>query len=213
MKIHFVDPPDPQVSFFLGGNFEESSLKEADFIFHHNLVRAKSKKILKELSEKNSQSGKMTIVLLIDDFEFPYKDYSNLLLLRFSARKSKLGENEIVVPYLFECKDQPFAPCQISSGISIGFCGKVEFRKKIISVFEKEPGIQTDFIKRKSFWGGKPHSASVVEDFYGNMKRNPFNLTTRGAGNFYNEVLSSTGSWKNSSTRGYRCSISLGGPY
>jgi len=168
-------------------DYELSGIAEADFIVYPILVRNEMDVpgTLAKISRQFSSSGKKVIVFTLSDYARKYPFYSNLILLRHSARADRLASNERVMPYLWECKDEPFVPASAGELPGIGFCGKVSRqRRKLVSAFENSALIKCDFIKRDSFWGGKPHDPGVVSDFWSNMQENPFALAPRGNGNF-----------------------------
>ena len=165
--------------------FQTSNIPEADFIVYPYLVRVKTIPTIKKISKKFKSINKKIIVFILTDYEGSYPFHENLILLRTSARSGNLAINELIMPYLWECKDEPFVPALSPDTPSIGFCGLVsEHRKNLVCALENSPLIRCDFIKRHAFWGGKPHDTNLKSDFWNNLQQNQFALAPRGGGNF-----------------------------
>ena len=179
---------------FTNSWFYETNLEQCDFIFYHEMLTqfpsrilsqpAQMARKLKSISARFKDAGKKIIVVVLNDYENEYPLLDNLILLRMSMRASKKRENEFSVPYLFECKTKPFAPSEPVAKPTVGYCGWIKKRRKILNSFEMSEGINTCFITRKHFWGGDPQNQDLIKEFYENLRSNQFNISQRGAGNF-----------------------------
>lgn len=187
LKIHLPGPLHPYLQILTAGFYQEADALDCDFIFHNEFLQAASDVpgTLKDISRRHHASGKKVIVFLLDDYEGRYRFHDNIILLRTSARKSKLRPNEIVAPYLFELPATPFAPYPDGGEKPrVAYCGQTHKREKILGGFSKDPRIDCDFIIRDKFWGGSPHDQNLIRDFYENIRNSPFNISQRGSGNF-----------------------------
>lgn len=186
LRLHHDGDLDPRLRSLTNGDYRRAPVAECDLILH-NAVLAGSDRVkrrLKELSARYRGTGKRAMVFLLEDFEGRYPDHDNLILLRTSARKSRLRHNEIVVPYLFENRPTPLAPCPPGARPRIAFCGWHRGRRSILRSFRRASDIDCEFIVRDRFWGGRPNDPNLVDVFYENMSRAPFNVAQRGNGNF-----------------------------
>jgi hypothetical protein len=192
-KLYIAEGSDAPIEFILNAaDYHSSSISEADYIVYPCLVRDqkkslhKTKTLLSNISRQYVIYNKKVIVFILGDYEGKYPFYQNLCLIRTSVQATKMATNECVMPYLWGCKDEPFAPAPSSDLPGIGFCGQVlrQFRGKLVSEFEDSSRIRCDFIKRDAFWGGKPHDPGLMSDFWNNLMQNPFALAPRGGGNY-----------------------------
>ena len=188
LKLHVPASPDPNIGLLLKNCVHQAvNISEADFIIHPILLREEMKipKTIAGISRQHLACKKKVIPFILSDYEGKYAFHENLVLLRTSVLADKLAANERVLPYLWECSDEAFAPAPAADLPSIGFCGLIsKARKKLVSAFEGTGAIHCNFIKRNSFWGGKPHDAGLKKDFWHNLRENQFALAPRGAGNF-----------------------------
>ena len=185
-KIYVPEGSDPPIELLLKNmDFQTSNISEANFIIYPYLVRGKTVAKINKISKQFKSFNKKVIVFILDDYEGRYSFHKNLFLLRTSAQSGKLAINELIMPYLWECKDEPFVPALSTDIPSIGFCGLVtKYRQNLVFALENSPFINCHFIKRDSFWGGKPHDTNVKSDFWNNLQENQFALAPRGGGNF-----------------------------
>ena len=124
-------------------------------------------------------------MFIVNDFEYKYRYYSNLILVRTSLRASLKKENESVLPYIWECSEIAFSPLTTSDRPMVGFCGLPnKHRKKNLALFKQSSQVQDNFILRKKFWGGAPHNPKIIDDFISNIKNSHYVLCDRGKGNF-----------------------------
>lgn len=109
------------------------------------------------------------------------------IVLHTGIIKSKKLHNHFSFPFLFEPINVKFEPIQ-NVKPSISFCGfyfsHIERKKDIDFFISNKAKISTNFILLNQFWGGKPHDPDLVKNFSTNMQQSPFNLCTRGNGNF-----------------------------
>lgn len=160
--------------------------RKPGYALHPNILWANpdTPSILKQISE-TATTQKKTLVLIVDDYEYKYKRYKNLVLFRTSLRSSRRRNNEYVLPYVWECSEKAFSTSQPSSNPVVGFCGLVnKHRRKIIKTFQESNKIETNFIIRDKFWGGDPHNPSLINEYEQNIKNSQFVLCNRGNGNF-----------------------------
>lgn len=163
---------------------------ESDFCLYTDSIHAPGNEILlNELLRTISKEyrGKKIIVFVLSDYSDDVEYYGNLIIVRSALYKSKIRYNEMILPALWSCKlpfETPFDPIN-SDKISVGFCGLIStYREKLISLLEINEQIECDFIKRNSFWGGKPLDEIIIADFYENIKNNQVTVCQRGYGNF-----------------------------
>ena len=148
--------------------------------------------LLYKLSVEYS-SNKKIILFVVDDYQYPLGIYDNQIVVRTSICKSLKCYNELVLPYIFEPIEK-FAPFNRIKKPVVSFCGlNSEHRQSTIKEFESSDNIQTNFILRDKFWGGKPHDPLVIDEFRENIKNSYYVICNRGAGNFsmrFYQVLS-----------------------
>jgi hypothetical protein len=191
-KIYVAEGSDPPIELLLNKTgCHLSTISEADCIVYPYLIRDQNTDIRERISQISRQYisyDKKVIIFILSDYDGRYPFYKNLVLFRTSAKANKLAINEYIMPYLWECKHEPFTPVLSDDPAlpSIGFCGQVhkKYRKKLISTFENSSLVNCRFVKRNAFWGGKPQDAGLMTDFWNNMLQNQFALAPRGGGNF-----------------------------
>ena len=167
-------------------SYQYASLATCDVIIHHEVSHkpVATFSLIKELKAKYPAKKKI-IIFIIHDFEYKYPKFSNIILIRTSLRASQIASNEIVMPYIWECMDEPFPVSESSIKPKVGFCGLLsKHRKKLVQVFSASPQVDCDFILRKKFWGGAPNNTDIIKDFHDNLKDNQYVLSNRGAGNY-----------------------------
>ncbi len=144
-----------------------------------------SEKILRKRHSDNQK--KLEIFLILNDYEEEVKSFPNQILLRASARKSILKENEFVFPWMHWCKTEPSKPLAKGEKPRVGFCGSLRHKRIIYKKkFEHCRNLECDFILRDKFWGfaneNKPEH--IVQDYIKNIEDNHFNIGHRGRGNY-----------------------------
>lgn len=179
---------DPLRELTEAGYYKKTSLSACDFVLFPRVIFSDNENnfsgLLAEISEKYLVSTKWVLLFVIADYEKKYPFYPNLILFRTSLRSSLRRANEHPLPYVWENYNTPFDPIETVKP-KVGFCGLAsKSRRKLLRVFEKENRIETNFIIRDKFWGGKAHDASLKKDFDEIMQFNPFILCQRGKGNF-----------------------------
>jgi hypothetical protein len=124
-------------------------------------------------------------LFLITDYCVPHNVPNNMRLYRTSILKSYMSPNEYILPYLWEHIPIAFTPLRRTTKPIVAFCGLVSpYRIKTLQLFESDDRIETDYIFRDLFWGGKPQDPQIIDDFRENMKEAHFNICNRGKGNF-----------------------------
>lgn len=197
IKIYHAEPLDGTLFFVAqSSTYQSASLEDCELVLYHDLYKDAKQvgKFLKQTSEKYKPLGKKVLIFIMLDDESDYGHFDNLILLRVSARASKLRDHEIILPYLWEGREEPYPLSPKSELPVIGFCGLLsKHRKKLVNVFLKSKQVSSDFLVRKKFWGGKPHDKSLINEFFDNIENTQFTLSNRGAGNFsmrFYQVLS-----------------------
>lgn len=197
IKIYHAEPLDGTLFFIAQSNvYQPASLEDCDLILYHDLYKDVKQvgKFLKQTSAKYKPLGKKVLIFIMLDDESDYGHFDNLILLRVSARASKLRNHEIILPYLWEGRDVPYPLSAKSELPVVGFCGLLsKHRKKLVNAFLKSRQVTSDFLVREKFWGGKPHDKSLINEFFDNIENTQFTLSNRGAGNFsmrFYQVLS-----------------------
>jgi hypothetical protein len=159
---------------------------EADILVYANLLRneASIEQALAGIAREYGHFRAKILVFYLADFEGRIGNHPNIILARTSARRSAMGRQEILLPYLWECYDRPFEIVDFPQA-QVGFCGLFSKRReKMISVFEHAAGVSCSFVKRDRFWGGKPHDPALRKEFDDNIRGSQFVLCQRGTGNF-----------------------------
>lgn len=197
IKIYHAEPLHGTLFFIAqSSTYQPASLEDCELVLYHDLYKDARQvgKFLRQISEKYKPSGKRVLIFIMLDDESDYGHFDNLILLRVSARASKLRSHEIMLPYLWEGKEEPYPLSPKSQLPVVGFCGLLsKHRKKLVNLFLKNKQITSDFLVREKFWGGKPHDQSLINEFFDNIEHTQFTLSNRGAGNFsmrFYQVLS-----------------------
>ena len=197
IKIYHAEPLDGTLFFIAQSSaYQPASLEDCELVLYHDLYKdAKQiRKFLKQIAAQYKPLGKKVLIFIMLDDESDYGHFDNLILLRVSARASKLRHNEIILPYLWEGREVPYPLSPKSELPVVGFCGLLsKHRKKLVNAFLKSKQVASDFLVREKFWGGKPHDQSLINEFFDNIENTQFTLSNRGAGNFsmrFYQVLS-----------------------
>ena len=139
---------------------------------------------LSKISEKYAATNKFVIIFILSDFEKKYTFHRNLIIVRTSLKQSLKRENELTMPYIWDCLTSPFSPIKSALPV-VGFCGLLsKHREKIIAAFNDSTRVKTDFIIRDKFWGGEPHNEKLINEYNDNLQKCPFIISQRGTGNF-----------------------------
>lgn len=177
---------------------KETSLSQCDFVISSSFkFGVVNKKEIQKSLEKYHDFQKNVIVFLCSDYSGRLSVPKNVLLFRTSIYKSIKQNNEFLLPYIWESFDEPFKELPKTIKPIIGFCGNVKnnsgYRQSCINRLEAEPKIETNFIGRDGFWGGKPNDKEFSLEFKKNILDSHFTLSNRGKGNFsirFYQVLS-----------------------
>jgi len=184
----FIEP-DSTVSQFISKymDYEPASLRDCDFILTSRLKwgTADEHTIQAALSEPPSYS-KTTLFFLVSDSSHEFQIPPNILLFRTSLYRSKKHPNERLLPYIWEGAPAAFEPLRTTTGKpTVGFCGMLSGdRASLIRKLQAVDRIQTSFIIREKFWGGKPHDPQFIREFNDNIRNTHFTVCSPGAGNF-----------------------------
>ncbi|MBE7178344.1 MAG: exostosin family protein [Mucilaginibacter polytrichastri] len=188
IKVYHEKPLQKELAFVSKSKvYVRSDLTDCDVIVHYALVRKprETLDVIAELRGVCHAHKKKAIVFVLSDFEGSYPLCEHIILVRTSARKSLLRRNELILPYLWEGRDEEFMPNADSFLPKVGFCGLVSrHRRKLIEVFRNSSEVRCDLILREKFWGGDPNNSGIVDQFFQNIHDNQYILSNRGAGNF-----------------------------
>src|ERR1017187_6135060 len=125
-KLHVADGSDPNIELLLKNcHYQASDISDADFIIYPLLVRNEMdvRGTISRVSKQYRSQNKKVIMFVLSDYEGTYPFHENLHLLRTSALTDKLAANEQILPYLWECQHEPFAPAPPTPLPNISFCG------------------------------------------------------------------------------------------
>lgn len=155
-----------------------------------------TKEIQKAIDSYKNEK-KIVVIFMISDNESKFTLYPNIVLFRTSLKKSKRDLREYVLPYVWECYHEPLDILKKTEKPIVGFCGSIKKnlgkRMSSIEAIQKNKNIETNFILRNAFWGGKPQDSTLKEEFKDNIRNSHCNLSNRGRGNFsmrFYQVLS-----------------------
>jgi hypothetical protein len=176
----------------------ESSINDCDFIISSSFKFGIVDQIeIQNKLDKYHGSSKTVIVFLCSDYSGFLDIPAKVILFRTSIYKSIQQDNEFLLPYLWESFDESFTELPKTARPIIGFCGNVKnnsgYRQSCINRLESNAAIETNFIGRDGFWGGKPNDAEYSLEFKKNILASHFTLSNRGKGNFsirFYQVLS-----------------------
>lgn len=179
-------------------DFSPTSKEECDVIISSRFpVGIFDKKEIQKRIDFYKSEKKFVVIFMISDNDSKLKLYPNILLFRTSLQKSKRDWREEVLPYIWECFNEPLEVIEKTEKPIVGFCGSIKKnlgkRLSCIEAIRKNEAITTHFILRNEFWGGKPQDKTLKEEFRLNLKACHFNLSNRGRGNFsmrFYQVLS-----------------------
>lgn len=133
-------------------------------------------------------SAKILAIAVIDDVTpSRFQNHPNVTLLRTSLLKSSKGSREFVMPYIYEPRAAQIPVLEKGPLPRVAFCGVSNhpLRQRAVIALENAPDkIETHYLLRRSFWGGKAHDPTIVREFNENMASSEFNLCARGGGNF-----------------------------
>jgi hypothetical protein len=142
---------------------------------------------LTELNKKNklNEINNKIIIFILDDYEFELKSYEDQIIIRSSADKSLLKNNEFILPYLWTNIKKPFEPLKRTAKPIIGFCGwRSKPRYEILKKIRNHNELEANYILRNKFMGGHRLNEDIVNEFYENIKQSHFIICNRGTGNF-----------------------------
>ena len=178
--------PDKEIGFLVG-NLPTTDVDGAEILIYHQLVRENGQvqQTLSAIGHSWRATRTPIVVCLLSDYEGALRLPKNICLLRTSIQKKVRGPREWPLPYLWDCRSEPFAPAPSAHKPTVGFCGlSNRWRQPLLDYFGQSPQLETDFMVRDQFWGGKPFDEDLIRDFWGNIRRNVFTIASRGAGNF-----------------------------
>ncbi len=136
---------------------------------------------------------KHLVVFFNDDSDETLEYRDDTTIFRTSFYKSSKKPREFAIPGWSMDYGQ-FPIRQWSSIPTIGFCGQVyplDVRKAALDVFDSDPRISKNFVRRDKFWGGwiaggrkEETGKQVRREFLNNMENSDYILCARGGGNF-----------------------------
>jgi len=187
LNFWLTGPPDPPITWLLGGVIPKQKKEDANYWLYHRLLRGESNipHQLRDIAVIENPAQIPILVCILSDDTAKYPQYRNLILLRTSLYRKNRRATEWPLPYLWESQSVDFQPAPDAGKPTIGFCGLSNaWRQPLIDLFSQSAAVQTDFILRDQFWGGKPHDEKLMNDFWKNIHHNAFTIASRGAGNF-----------------------------
>lgn len=146
--------------------------------------KLKIEKKLKEIYQNYDKKEKL-IIFILGDYEHEIESYENQIILRTSADKSLLKNNEFILPYLWIEEIEKLDPLPKTEKPIIGFCGwNSRHRTEIIEKISNDNRLQSNFILRTRFLGGNKSGPVKRKQFHDNIKQSHFIICNRGSGNF-----------------------------
>ena len=190
MRVYYELPVPGNLRGILAPCERVESPVDAEFVVHNEVLlgissRRALRKRLDAIGNRYQGSGRRVIVFIVTDYCGVIGEYSDLVLFRTSLRRSLRQSNEYVLPYMWECRDEPFPALPAGEKPIVGFCGLAsKHRRALLRAIRKHPDIEDNFIIRKRFWGGKPGDSRLQSEFFENIRDSHFTVCCRGAGNF-----------------------------
>lgn len=190
MNHFYLEPPNSSedrlfLTSILGAG--TSQYEEADFIISTKMPFGCHDDFkIQNIIDSYIKNTKKILIFLVTDLEEEFVIPENVFLLRTSLLKSKKKPREEILPYIWEGLSKSFEPLMDGDMPRVGFCGLLSHPSRVILLDEikRSGSIETDFIIRNQFWGGKPHDSQMVHEFNENIKNNHFQACNRGAGNY-----------------------------
>ena len=150
-KLYFDDNiPTHRIQLIESYNFEMSSFEDCDFIISCKFYAETTNSVKKIQDNLNSYLTiyKKVIVFLICDFADNFVVPKNVLLFRTSVYKSKIRNNEFILPYVWESfLYKPFKVLKKEDYPIVGFCGRVDkYREGIIKAIQNDKIIKTVYV-------------------------------------------------------------------
>jgi len=142
---------------------------------------------IKKYIDISEQSGKKLVCFYNDDNSTPTCLPSNVEVYRTSILSSKRKVNEYSMPaWSQDFNDIVKVNYRNYGKPVVGFCGAITdgSRKQVIQKLEQNKSIDTNFVIRDNFWGGKIHDRQIRMEYIHHMQSVDFVLCCRGAGNF-----------------------------
>jgi len=165
---------------------EYTDINSADYILYHNKLDTD---IFKFVQDNIKYAHKPILVFYNDDNPAPLSEDlpDNVFVFKTSIYKSQQRLNEIALP----AWSSDFTLGNIITRKKdkkpvVSFCGAITHpdRKKVIKSITGCVGVNSSFVVRDSFWGGRPHDNILRNEYKDNMLQSDMVLCVRGAGNF-----------------------------
>ena len=167
---------------------EYTSMKDAEYFVYHDKF---NNGIAEFIKTTQSFNHKPILAFYNDDNSKPISKNlpDNVYVFKTSIIKSEQSINEFALPAWSSDLLSKFNNCKIRDKIKkpvIGFCGALTHPSRVaaIDALKANNNIETNFIIRNSFWGGKIHDEALREEYIQNMIDSDIILCCRGAGNF-----------------------------
>lgn len=162
--------------------------READLIISDKFVWgvSESRDTHQEYLDSYRSLSIPVLATWITDNNDMYDVPPNVLFFRTSLYRSLSDPRERALAFVWEeLSHQEFRPKPHTVKPIVGFCGAVwEDRKPLLDALEAHPDIETQFIRRDSFWGGGLDKTVVRKEFEENLDACHYTMCNRGAGNF-----------------------------
>jgi len=144
-----------------------------------------------EQFKKDTQNKKM-LVFFNSDSQEDINVRQNTILFRTSKTKKTKFSYEFGLPGWSE--DWGKLPFITSDKPIVGFCGQdfnPKLRSHVLDILEKDNNIETNFIRKKQFWGGWINKGrdptlgrKLRNEYINNLKSTEYCVCMRGGGNF-----------------------------
>lgn len=167
---------------------EYTSMEDADYFVYHDKFNDGIAEFIK--TTQNFNHKPILAFYNDDDSRTISKNLpDNVYVFRTSINKSKQSINEFALPAWSSDLLSKFNSCKIRDKIKkpvIGFCGALTNSSRVaaLDALKDNNNVETNFIIRNSFWGGKIHDEVLREEYIQNMIDSDIILCCRGAGNF-----------------------------
>lgn len=186
-KIYVEDPHDKDINsqVLQHVKFRFTEKESCDFILSHKFRwgvyegREHHQKVLDDYGKET----KPVFIFWVTDSNDVFYPPSNVFFYRTSISKSTRQPNEDVLAFVWETV--PYFRHMDADRPVVGFCGaNWDNRKRMIRLLEEHPAVDTNFIIRDRFWGGKENDEKLRHQFHENLLDSHFTICNRGSGNF-----------------------------
>ncbi len=190
VRVFFTEAPaDPLFEAMIGRGWVTDRLERADAIVVPRLLHGpRSPADVRDAvgADVGCDRSRPTVLFVLTDFTGPLDvDGSNVVIFRPSLDRRAMRVADRLLPYLWEAHDEGAFPPKPCEGRPIAtFCGLAGHptRRASLRAVRRSRCVDTDYVLRKEYWGGKPHDPALVAAFWSNIEAGQFVVSTRGAG-------------------------------